>query len=127
MLRSKLVQSNDSQHVLYATCLNGYKIQSSLPQLNSLSETIYRHRQSLETVFRMIDKDCSGLISSEEFEEACHMLNKYSSTHIIPSTSIKDLAKTLDINKDGMIDFNEFLEAFRLVTISVQENQKDID
>ena len=63
----------------------------------------------------------SGFISSEEFEEACHSLNKYAND-VIPGSSIHDLAKTLDINKDGMIDFNEFLEAFRLVSLSVKGN-----
>ena len=57
----------------------------------------------------------------EEFEEACRVLNGFNDENIIPASSISDLAKALDINKDGNIDFNEFLEAFRLVNNSVEE------
>ena len=57
----------------------------------------------------------------EEFEEACRVLNGFNDENIIPAASISDLAKALDINKDGNIDFNEFLEAFRLVNNSVEE------
>ena len=60
------------------------------------------------------------MISSEEFEEACQVLNKFTNG-LIPDTRIRELAKTLDINKDGMIDFNEFLEAFRLVSNDHQQ------
>lgn len=62
----------------------------------------------------------AGLITEDEFEEACRSLNRYSKSGRIPLEGIKDLAKTLDINKDGAIDFNEFLEAFRLVSVSVE-------
>ena len=62
-----------------------------------------------------------GFISMEEFEEACGVLNGFHDKNIIPSSSIRDLAKALDINKDGNIDFNEFLEAFRLVNSSIEE------
>ena len=48
------------------------------------------------------------------------MLNNFNDTET-PNSSISDLAKALDINKDGKIDFNEFLEAFRLVNNSIEE------
>ena len=50
----------------------------------------------------------------EEFEESCRLLNEHTNSNI-PVDSIEDLAKSIDMDKDGHIDFNEFLEAFRLV------------
>lgn len=50
----------------------------------------------------------------EEFEESCRLLNQHANSNI-PLDSIEDLAKSIDMDKDGNIDFNEFLEAFRLV------------
>ena len=74
------------------------------------------------SLFRMF----SGFISKEEFEEACHVLNNFNEK-VIPGSSISDLANTLDINKDGKIDFNEFLEAFRLVNSSIEEKSITFD
>ena len=67
-----------------------------------------------------------GFISKEEFEEACSVLNKFNE-EVIPGSNISDLAKALDINKDGKIDFNEFLEAFRLVNNSIEEKSITLD
>lgn len=50
----------------------------------------------------------------EEFEETISMLIKHQGLKI-PATDIMDIAHSIDINKDGSIDFNEFLEAFRIV------------
>ena len=50
----------------------------------------------------------------DEFEESCRLLNEHTNSNI-PLDSIEDLAKSIDMDKDGYIDFNEFLEAFRLV------------
>lgn len=50
----------------------------------------------------------------EEFEETIKMLIKHQGLKV-PERDILDIAHSIDINKDGSIDFNEFLEAFRIV------------
>ena len=51
-----------------------------------------------------------------EFQEACGILVKHAGIDM-DTAHIRDVAHSLDLNKDGQIDFNEFLEAFRLVDI----------
>lgn len=48
----------------------------------------------------------------QEFEDALNILIKQLELHI-KTSDIRDIAESIDINKDGCIDFNEFLEAFR--------------
>ena len=81
---------------------------------------LYRHKDILETIFRIFDKDSSGFISMTEFQEACEILKRHAG---VPMTScyIADIAHSLDLNKDGFIDFNEFLEAFRIVNTGVAD------
>lgn len=50
----------------------------------------------------------------EEFEDALNILIRQLEINI-ESQEIRDIATSLDLNKDGQIDFNEFLEAFRIV------------
>ena len=50
----------------------------------------------------------------QEFEDALVILMKQLNLDI-KQKEIRDIAHSLDINKDGHIDFNEFLEAFRIV------------
>lgn len=55
-----------------------------------------------------------GLISIDEFRQTWKLF----STHLhisLDDSIIDDLAHSIDSNKDGSIDFNEFLEAFRVV------------
>lgn len=94
----------------------------------SVTEMLYRHKDTLETIFRIFDKDNSGFISMTEFEEACGILSKHASI-AIPQSHITDIAHSLDLNKDGQIDFNEFLEAFRIVNMGgdVGFGQDDAD
>ena len=55
-----------------------------------------------------------GSITIEEFEEVIHLLTKQQDLNI-PTNQVKDIARSIDLNNDGKIDFNEFLEAFRIV------------
>ncbi|KAJ1204888.1 hypothetical protein NDU88_000323 [Pleurodeles waltl] len=79
----------------------------------SLLEALYRHRANLETIFRIIDSDNSGLISFDEFRHTWKLLSSHLNIEI-SDIAISNLARSIDFNKDGNIDINEFLEAFRL-------------
>nr|XP_045623056.1 serine/threonine-protein phosphatase with EF-hands 2-like [Procambarus clarkii] len=89
-------------------------------------EALYRHKNSLETIFTLIDKDNSGVISMEEFSETCELLSRHIDVSI-SKQEIADLARSIDINKDGSIDFNEFLECFRIVESSRREAEDEDD
>lgn len=58
-----------------------------------------------------------GLISFEEFHQTWKLLSSHLKTEI-SDKAIADLAQSIDFNKDGNIDINEFMEAFRLVDLS---------
>ncbi|KAG7490330.1 hypothetical protein JOB18_033312 [Solea senegalensis] len=79
----------------------------------SLLETLYRHRSTLETIFRIVDTDNSGFITIEDFRQTWKLLSVYLKM-AITDEAISDLAVTIDSNHDGSIDIDEFMEAFRL-------------
>ncbi|XP_054466840.1 serine/threonine-protein phosphatase with EF-hands 2, partial [Anoplopoma fimbria] len=79
----------------------------------SLLETLYRHRSTLETIFRIVDTDNSGFITIEDFRQTWKLLSVYLKMEITDET-ISDLVVTIDSNQDGSIDIDEFMEAFRL-------------
>ncbi|XP_013879668.1 serine/threonine-protein phosphatase with EF-hands 2 [Austrofundulus limnaeus] len=79
----------------------------------SLLETLYRHRATLETIFRIVDTDNSGLITVEDFRKTWKLLSVYLKMEITDE-DISNLAVTIDSNHDGSIDIDEFMEAFRL-------------
>ncbi|XP_034081179.1 serine/threonine-protein phosphatase with EF-hands 2 isoform X2 [Gymnodraco acuticeps] len=79
----------------------------------SLLETLYRHRSTLETIFRIVDTDNSGFITMEDFRQTWKLLSVYLKMEITEE-AISDLAVTIDSNQDGSIDIEEFMEAFRL-------------
>ncbi|XP_029017721.1 serine/threonine-protein phosphatase with EF-hands 2 isoform X2 [Betta splendens] len=79
----------------------------------SLLETLYRHRSTLETIFRIVDTDNSGFITIEDFRQTWKLLSVYLNMEITDE-AISDLAVNIDRNNDGSIDIDEFMEAFRL-------------
>ncbi|XP_072921167.1 serine/threonine-protein phosphatase with EF-hands 2 isoform X4 [Hemitrygon akajei] len=80
----------------------------------SLLEMLYKSMSELETIFQIIDSDNSGQISYEEFKKTWKLLSSHLKIEL-SDEAISNLARSMDFNKDGSIDINEFLEAFRLV------------
>ncbi|KAK7486992.1 hypothetical protein BaRGS_00021808, partial [Batillaria attramentaria] len=115
MLRTRLAHTNADGMVIYSSTFHDLSVDHRNSECAmSVTETLYRHKDILETIFRIFDKDSSGYISMSEFEEACGILTRHASIPM-PQSQIAEIAQSLDLNKDGQIDFNEFLEAFRIV------------
>lgn len=55
-----------------------------------------------------------GLISIDEFRQTWKLFNLHLKNNI-DDKAIDNLARSIDVNQDGSIDFNEFLEAFHVV------------
>ncbi|GAB1289849.1 Serine/threonine-protein phosphatase with EF-hands 2 [Apodemus speciosus] len=124
MLRPQLVNSPADSALEYRSWLDSLaKEQLSRENIqSSLLEKLYRNRSNLETIFRIIDSDHSGFISLDEFRQTWKLFSSHMSIDITDD-GICDLARSIDFNKDGHIDINEFLEAFRLVEQSCAQGQ----
>ncbi|XP_057628320.1 serine/threonine-protein phosphatase with EF-hands 2 [Chionomys nivalis] len=122
MLRPQLVNSSADNVLEYKSWLESLaKEQLSRENIqSSLLEKLYRNRSNLETIFRVIDSDHSGFISLDEFRQTWKLFSSHMNIDITDD-NICDLARSIDFNKDGRIDINEFLEAFRLVEKSCSE------
>ncbi|KAL9851958.1 LOW QUALITY PROTEIN: serine/threonine-protein phosphatase with EF-hands 2 [Geothlypis trichas] len=116
MLRPQLVRSAEDGMLEYKSWLDDLAMEQRSQEhiQSSLLEVIYRNRSNLETIFRIIDRDHSGLISFEEFQQTWKLFSSHMNIELTDD-GINDLVRSIDFNKDGNIDFNEFLEAFRLV------------
>ncbi|XP_055010687.1 serine/threonine-protein phosphatase with EF-hands 1 [Boleophthalmus pectinirostris] len=114
-LRPHLVRLTAEGAVLYESCFEDMGSGTQLAQVTpNLAETLFRYRTDIEIIFNIIDKDHSGLISIEEFRQTWRLFSAHLGADI-NDQAIDDLARSIDFNKDGSIDFTEFLEAFRVV------------
>ncbi|XP_066478234.1 serine/threonine-protein phosphatase with EF-hands 1 [Tiliqua scincoides] len=114
-LRSRLVHQAQDGSILYRSSFEELEIKLPIKEVQpSLVETLCRYKADLEIIFNMIDKDHSGLISIDEFRQTWKLFNLHLKNNI-DDKAIDNLARSIDINQDGSIDFNEFLEAFHVV------------
>lgn len=70
-----------------------------------------------------------GQISLDEFRDCCRLIRQHDVSSSLSDKSIDEMAQTMDLNKDGYINLNEFLEAFRLVStdlMAVYRNEIDV-
>ncbi|KAL5270424.1 hypothetical protein ACHWQZ_G001220 [Mnemiopsis leidyi] len=113
-LRAKLVEQDEDGKIKYESCFKDGALEGNIAN-KQVTETIYRQRNILETIFRLLDTDNSGLLSREELRAGCELLAKHNGSISLSAEELDNLVDTMDINKDGEINFNEFLESFRMV------------
>ncbi|XP_053923829.1 serine/threonine-protein phosphatase with EF-hands 1 isoform X2 [Cuculus canorus] len=115
MLRPQLAHANADGEVDFMSCFYDLKIDQPIKEVQpALAETLCRYRKDLEIIFNVIDKDHSGLISLEEFGQTWKLFMSHLGIDVCDE-SLDKLVLHIDYNKDGHIDFNEFLEAFHVV------------
>ncbi|NXG67366.1 PPE1 phosphatase, partial [Hemiprocne comata] len=115
MLQPQLAQMNPDGEVDFMSCFQDLKIGQPIKEVQpALMETLCRYRKDLEIIFNVIDKDHSGLISLEEFSQTWKLFASHLGIDV-DDESLDKLVLSIDHNKDGHIDFNEFLEAFHVV------------
>ncbi|KAJ2950668.1 hypothetical protein O0L34_g8929 [Tuta absoluta] len=128
MLKDKLVRTDpDTRKVRYMDTFelsvcnrNGRKAEST-----TVIETLYKNKRSLEAIFKILDKDNSGFITLEEFSEACTLIGKYM-PNPMTQEQLVDICRLMDINKDGLVDLNEFLESFRLAEKGLRFEEHEV-
>ncbi|XP_062983754.1 serine/threonine-protein phosphatase with EF-hands 1 [Elgaria multicarinata webbii] len=114
-LRSRLVYLAQDGSIEYLSSFVNVEIKLPIKEVQpSLVETLCRYKTDLEIIFNMMDRDHSGLISIDEFRQTWKLFNLHLRIDV-DDESIDSLARNIDFNKDGSIDFNEFLEAFHVV------------
>ncbi|KAJ3592870.1 hypothetical protein NHX12_005208 [Muraenolepis orangiensis] len=114
-LRPHLVHLAPDGSVVYLSCFDSMGPGPQLPQVTpNLTETLIRYRTDLEIIFNIIDQDHSGLISLDEFRHTWRLFSAHLGV-ALDEGAIDGLVRSMDFNKDGGIDFTEFLEAFRVV------------
>ena len=69
----------------------------------------------VSTLFKPTFSKIPGLLSREELRAGCELLAKHNGSISLSPEELDNLVDTMDINKDGEINFNEFLESFRMV------------
>ncbi|CAF1090028.1 unnamed protein product [Rotaria sordida] len=119
ILRSKLVQE-DEHGILYKTMFNDYILDNSKFQMSNagIMEDLYMWKDMLLALFNLIDYNHSGFISRNEFADIVKLI-LYGENDMgdVNDAYVEELTSAMDFDKNGKIDFNEFLESFRIVNI----------
>ncbi|KAF8820394.1 hypothetical protein IE077_000502 [Cardiosporidium cionae] len=84
---------------------------------NHICTVIYQHRSSLRTALHQIDSKCDGKVTIAHFRAAVETLNTVLGYSTTPLTDeqIDSLAHFIDIDVDGLFNYEEFLDCFHPV------------
>ena len=77
---------------------------------SSQRENLFRNRDALVKLFRLLDADQSGSLDRAEFAKGCEMINSLAEDDekLFEMSDIDGFMDALDVNGDGAISFAEF-------------------
>ena len=77
---------------------------------SSQRENLFRNRDALVKLFRLLDADQSGSLDRAEFAKGCEMINSLADDgeKLFEMSDIDGFMDALDVNGDGAISFAEF-------------------
>ncbi|CAM2721085.1 unnamed protein product [Rotaria socialis] len=126
-LRSKFVKE-DTQGILYNSMLEEYASDDAKFQKShaGIMEDLYMSKDVLMTLFNLIDSDHSGFISRDRFSDFIKLLlDRENGTGDVNQGYIDEVMSAMDLDKNGKIDVNEFLESFRIVNMKKPQSLYD--
>ncbi|KAG5868314.1 hypothetical protein JTB14_021441, partial [Gonioctena quinquepunctata] len=62
-------------------------------------------------------------ISLDEFSDACNLIKKHMPC-LMTTEQLREICNLMDLNKDGLVDLNEFLESLRMVDPECQQKNQ---
>lgn len=72
-----------------------------------------------------MDVDESGSIDRQEFRVGIESLNELFDPRLMTTEQINHLFDAVDLNKDGMISYEEFLSAFDITNEDEDDDEED--
>jgi serine/threonine-protein phosphatase with EF-hand domain len=91
--------------------------EKAMQVLQAISNAIFQYRYDLEAAFRWLDADNSGGISVDELRTCLESLAEAQMIDAkeldLSDEVITALINEIDLNSDGQVDYDEFMEAFQ--------------
>ncbi|KAE8662047.1 Calcium-dependent protein kinase 9 [Hibiscus syriacus] len=94
------------------------ELKAGLPKLATMHMNRMEREEHLYTAFQYFDKDNSGYITMEELEQA---LKKY---NMGDEKTIKEIIAEVDTDRDGRINYDEFVAMMRKGTPELTNNRR---
>lgn len=122
MMKNTFVSPDENGMINFDNFIDSFKVTTESVNsamggnaVQAIASKLYQHLGALEYIFRLIDEDNSGYISHSEFIVACKALSTFLGSDELDEDAAHAMAEAIDLDHNGQIEFNEFVESFRLI------------